>query len=47
MTAVCRVCGSEIAQKFVGTTVIWGHVVNPRNGHHYATPKRTPNAKSA
>ena len=42
MTATCKTCGQEIAQKFVGQTVIWGHTVNPRNQHHPAVPKRTP-----
>ena len=36
MTSTCRICGREIAQRFVGTVVVWGHLTNPRNDHHYA-----------
>src|SRR3989304_1834199 len=36
MTSTCRICGREIAQRFVGTVVVWGHLPNPRNAHHYA-----------
>ena len=38
MTSTCRICGREIAQRFVGAVVVWGHLTNPRNDHHYAIP---------
>lgn len=41
MTATCRHCRAEIAQRFVGTIVVWGHLVNPRNEHHYPEPLET------
>ena len=44
MTSTCRICGREIAQRFVGTVVVWGHLTNPRNDHHYAAPLRQSTA---
>ncbi len=40
MTTTCKVCGREIARRFVGQMIVWGHVVNPRDQHHEARPPR-------
>lgn len=34
MTAICRKCGIEVQQRFVGSIMVWGHVSNPKQYHH-------------
>ncbi len=41
MTATCKRCGGDIAPRLVAGLLVYGHLVNPRNEHHYAVPSRT------
>jgi RNA polymerase subunit RPABC4/transcription elongation factor Spt4 len=37
---ICRKCGRPIARRQWEGLVVWGHIDNPRNNHHYAKPQR-------